>query len=98
MAMPLDALAAQRVYDRIGRLQDSQHVYEDIATDRLTQGPDFGGCTSLFELGCGTGRYAAQLLESTLPPTTSYLGVEVSSKMVALSRDRLAPSRTSCAP
>lgn len=91
MAMPLDALAARRVYDRIGRLQGSQHVYEDIATDRLTQEADFGGCTSLFELGCGTGRYAARLLESALPSTATYLGVDVSPKMVALSCNRLAP-------
>ena len=45
----------------------------------------------MFELGCGTGRYAAKLLATALPPTSTYVGVDVSPKMVSLSRSRLAP-------
>ena len=89
-AMPLDAAAARRVYDRIGRLQDSQRLYEDAATRRLAELADFEGCGSVFELGCGTARYAAHLLERRLPATATYLGVDVSPRMVALASERLA--------
>ncbi len=88
--MPLEAAAARRVYDRIGRLQDTQRLYEDAATRRLAQLADFERCESVFELGCGTGRYAARLLETRLSPTASYAGVDVSPRMVALARARLA--------
>ena len=88
--MPLDAAAARRVYDRIGRLQDSQRLYEDAATRRLAELADFEGCGSVFELGCGTGRYAAHLLATRLPATATYVGVDVSPRMVALARERLA--------
>ncbi len=88
--MPLDAAAARRVYDRIGPLQDTQRMYEDAATHRLAELANFEGCRSLFELGCGTGRYAAHLLERMLPTTATYVGVDVSPKMVALASERLA--------
>jgi ubiquinone/menaquinone biosynthesis C-methylase UbiE len=87
--MPLDAAAARRVYDRIGRLQDSQRLYEDAATRRLAELADFDDCGSVFELGCGTGRYAAYLLATRLPATATYVGVDVSPRMVALTRERL---------
>lgn len=89
--MPLDARAARRVYDRIGRFLDTQRVYEDVATESLTRAAHFERSTSVFELGCGTGRYAARLLATELPPTSTYMGVDVSPKMVSLSRSRLAP-------
>lgn len=90
-SMPLDAQVARHVYDRIGRFQDTQRVYEDIATDHLTRVAHFERSTSVFELGCGTGRYAAHLLEHSLPADATYLGVDVSPKMVSLSNKRLAP-------
>lgn len=42
------------------------------------------------ELGCGTGRFAADLLTSTLPGSAKYFGVDVSSTMVRLATARLA--------
>ena len=66
-------------------------MYEDVATESLTRAAHFERSTSVFELGCGTGRYAARLLATALPPTSTYMGVDVSPKMVSLSRSRLAP-------
>ncbi len=88
--VPLDAESARRAYDRIGRVQDTQRFYEDPATKRLTRHANLGEARSVFELGCGTGRYAAELLATTLPADARYLGVDVSPKMVRLARDRLA--------
>jgi ubiquinone/menaquinone biosynthesis C-methylase UbiE len=50
-----------------------------------------GSASSLIELGCGTGRLAAQLLERELPPGCRYQGVDLSRTMVELARARLAP-------
>jgi ubiquinone/menaquinone biosynthesis C-methylase UbiE len=88
--MALDAAGSRRFYDRFGRLQDAQRFYEDSAVHRLVQLADFDQSESVFELGCGTGRLAANLLTSTLPPTAKYLGVDVSSTMVGLATARLA--------
>ncbi len=88
--MPLDAEAARRVYDRIGSFQDRQR-YEEAPCRRLAELADFEGCGSMFELGCGTGRYAAKLLAEKMTPSANYLGVEVSPKMASLARERLAP-------
>ncbi len=88
--MPLRAEQARRVYDRIGRAQDTQRFYEDPATSRLAELGGFAEARSVFELGCGTGRFAASLLRDRLPNGTRYVGVDVSPKMVALARERLA--------
>jgi ubiquinone/menaquinone biosynthesis C-methylase UbiE len=90
--VPLDAVAARRVYDRIGRLQDTQRFYEDTATRRLADLANFNECASVFELGCGTGRYAAHLLATSIPTKATYVGVDISPTMVNLARRRLRPS------
>jgi ubiquinone/menaquinone biosynthesis C-methylase UbiE len=87
--VPLDAEAARRVYDRIGRVQDSQRFYEDAATGRLVELGRLASARSIFELGCGTGRFAAGLLGERLDADARYLGVDVSRRMVALSANRL---------
>ena len=88
--VPLDASRARRFYDRMGRWQDTQRFYEDAATARLTQAASFAEASSVFELGCGTGRFAAGLLAGELPGDARYLGVDVSPEMVRLGRLRLA--------
>ncbi len=88
--MPLAAEQARRVYDRIGRAQDTQRFYEDAATSRLAELGALAEARSVFELGCGTGRFAASLLRNRLPEGARYLGVDISPKMVALARERLA--------
>jgi ubiquinone/menaquinone biosynthesis C-methylase UbiE len=88
--LPLDARSARRLYDRVGRAQDSQRFYEDKATDRLARLVALSDATAVFELGCGTGRYAAGLLAHELPKRTRYMAADVSATMVGLARRRLA--------
>ena len=92
--MPLNAERARAAYDRIGRLQDTQAFYEEAATRRLAEIGGFDQARSVFELGCGTGRFAARLLRNRLPRTARYRTVEISPKMASLARRRLA----GCAP
>jgi ubiquinone/menaquinone biosynthesis C-methylase UbiE len=82
---------AHRVYDRIARAQDWQRFYEDAATVDLVAHADFEAAHAVVELGCGTGRFAASLLARHLPAGATYLGVDVSPRMVALTTDRLRP-------
>lgn len=82
---------ARRVYDRVGWLQDTQAFYEDAATRQLLEHGDFASARRVFEFGCGTGRLARTLLLQHLSGTASYRGVDLSPKMVALARRRLAP-------
>jgi ubiquinone/menaquinone biosynthesis C-methylase UbiE len=51
----------------------------------------FEHASAVFELGCGTGRLAERLLRQHLPPSTHYVGVDVSGTMVRLTEERLAP-------
>jgi ubiquinone/menaquinone biosynthesis C-methylase UbiE len=82
---------ARRVYDHIGRVQDWQRFYEDAATTELVAHAGFDGARSVVELGFGTGRFAAALLARHLPPGATYLGVDVSPRMVSLASSRLQP-------
>ncbi len=82
---------ARRAYDRIGAWQDSQRFYEDRATNLLVEHGDFGSAESLFEFGCGTGRFAARLLGQYLPESARYRGIDLSPRMVRLAQARLAP-------
>ena len=84
---------ARRVYDRIGRAQDWQRFYEDAATADLVARAGFDAAHSIVELGCGTGRFAAGLLSRHLPADASYVGVDLSPRMVALASERLRPWR-----
>lgn len=82
---------ARACYDRIGARQDTQAFYEDRATERLLANGDFGSARSVFELGCGTGRFAEGLLRDHLPPDARYHGTDLSPEMVRLATTRLAP-------
>ncbi len=81
---------ARAFYDRFGRKQDWQRFYEGPALRALWGHADFEHAQAVFELGCGTGAFAAELLREHLPPEATYLGVDVSGTMVALARERLA--------
>lgn len=87
----LDHDQARRVYDRIGRLQDSQAFYEDRAVDLLIREGRFASSLRVFEFGCGTGRVAHRLLTEVLPAEATYLGIDLSPRMIALATERLAP-------
>lgn len=82
---------ARRVYDRIGSFQDSQAFYEDGAKDLLLQHGGFESAQSVFEFGCGTGRFAQKLLSERLPENATYRGVDISPRMVELAQRRLEP-------
>ncbi len=86
----LSPAAARRVYDRIGRKQDTQAFYEDRATSKLIPHLDLATATSVFEFGCGTGRFASSLLAKQLPPHAAYRAVDVSPVMIELARERLS--------
>ena len=81
---------ARRVYDRIARAQDWQRFYEDAAAAELVEHAGFDDAHAVVELGCGTGRFAADLLAGRLPADASYVAVDLSPRMVALASDRLA--------
>lgn len=80
---------AKRFYDRLGSLQDAQ-IYERTALKRLVTASDFEHALAVFEVGCGTGRLAAQLLEEHLPEAARYVGVDISSTMIGIATRRLA--------
>ncbi|MEZ4870176.1 MAG: class I SAM-dependent methyltransferase [Caldilineaceae bacterium] len=81
---------AKAFYDRLGLGQDWQSFYEGEAIRDLRDHGDFAAAHSVLELGCGTGAFALDLLQHHLPTTAWYLGLDVSSTMVKLSRQRLA--------
>jgi ubiquinone/menaquinone biosynthesis C-methylase UbiE len=81
---------AREVYDHSGRRQDCHRFYEDPATQRTVREADLGRAKSVFEFGCGTGRFAEMLLDYHLAPTATYVGVDVSRTMVSLASQRLA--------
>lgn len=87
----LSSNQAKRIYDRMGRLQDSQALYEDRARRRLLQHASMDEASSVVEFGPGTGRFAAHLLSVHLPPTASYVGLELSTTMTRHARANLAP-------
>ena len=80
---------AKRFYDRLGRAQDLQAFYEDRAVTELIAAASFPAARSVFELGCGTGRLAENLLARHLPADARYLGADISDTMVRLSQARL---------
>jgi ubiquinone/menaquinone biosynthesis C-methylase UbiE len=81
---------ARRFYDRFGARQDSQLWYEREAVARMCARLDLDAARSVVELGCGTGRLAAELLDGVLPPDARYLGLDSSETMVSLAHARTA--------
>ena len=91
MTQTLTRNEARRFYDRFGAKQDRQGFYEDLALQRLIELGNFEAAKNVFEFGCGTGRLAAIFLEKHLPTSAQYVGIDLSSTMVQLATDRLAP-------
>ncbi len=58
---------ARVFYNRLGGRQDSQAYYEDPATNDLVAHAAFGEAQAVVEFGCGTGRFAEQLLDEQFP-------------------------------
>jgi len=82
---------AKRFYDRLGSVQDWQRFYENPATSQLIAHAGFDSAHSVFEFGCGTGSFAAGLLQRCLPADARFVGLDISSTMVSLAQERLKP-------
>jgi ubiquinone/menaquinone biosynthesis C-methylase UbiE len=80
---------AKRFYDWLGAKQDAQ-FYERTALRYLAAHADFEHASAVFELGCGTGRFAASLFDKHFGPDVCYLGIDISTTMTALAARRLA--------
>lgn len=84
---------AKAFYDWFGPRQDSQRIYEDAALADLLAHADFGEARSVFEFGCGTGRFAERLLSEWLTRDCRYQAADISATMVRLAQARLTPWR-----
>lgn len=80
---------AARLYDILGAGLETQAFYEAAALRGLAAHLEWNSCESVVEFGCGTGRFAEELLEARLPPRATYPGLDVSAKMVRLTKSRL---------
>ena len=87
----LSSSEARAYYDRFGRKQDSQGFYENAAIDNLIAYADFQNAKAVFELGCGTGKFAGRLLEEHLRSSATYFGCDVIPVMVELATQRILP-------
>ena len=81
---------AASVYDRIGRLQDTQVVFEAPALARLTADGRLSDAHCVVEIGCGTGRFARELLTNVCGPQCRYVGLDVSPRMCRIATARLS--------
>ncbi len=81
---------ARGVYNLIGAGQDTQAFYEDVATGKVIAHGDFASAESVFEFGCGTGRFGRMLLAEHLPETATYRGVDLSTTMIELAKNKVA--------
>jgi ubiquinone/menaquinone biosynthesis C-methylase UbiE len=88
--MVLTRHQARAFYDHFGRRQDSQSFYEDAALDDLVAHAAFEQSAKTFELGCGTGRFASRLLTRHLSPSAEYLGIDLSTTMTKLAKQRVS--------
>ena len=79
---------AKRFYDHFGTMQDRQ-FYERAPLNKLVSRAGFEQASSVFELGCGTGRFAARLCAERLPPQARYVGIDISTTMVEIAVRRL---------
>jgi ubiquinone/menaquinone biosynthesis C-methylase UbiE len=87
----LTVAQAARFYDGFGKKLDSQSFYEAPPLDALAARLDLERCRAVAEFGCGTGRFARQLLDTRLPQKATYAGWDVSGVMVRLASQRLSP-------
>ncbi len=85
----LTAEQTSRTYDRIGRIQDLQAVYEHRAITTLLAHADFAHAHAVCELGHGTGALAERLLRDQLPGDARYSGIDISQRMHELATQRL---------
>lgn len=86
--------AIRALYDQAGVRQERASFYHDATAAEMLARVPLTDTAAVLEFGCGTGRFAERLLEEHLPPEARYLGLDISSVMVDLTRDRLAYQRS----
>lgn len=86
----LDQTQVVELYDAFGSKQDKQKYYEDVALADLLAHANFDSARNVAEFGCGTGRFAEELLTSHLPHDATYWGCDVSNTMFKLTQNRLS--------
>ncbi len=74
-------------YDAFGARQDGAGYYEDVTLAELTRFANFEAATSIVEFGCGTGRFAEEMLHLN---NALYWGCDISSTMIDLSQKKLS--------
>ena len=77
----------EKFYDAFGARQNAAGYYEDVTLAQLSRFADFESAISIVEFGCGTGRFAEEMLRLN---NASYWGCDVSATMIQLSKKRLA--------
>lgn len=77
----------EKFYDAFGARQNDAGYYEDVTLGELTRFAKFESATAIVEFGCGTGRFAEEMLRLN---NASYWGCDVSATMISLSEKRLA--------
>ncbi|RME97557.1 MAG: class I SAM-dependent methyltransferase [Alphaproteobacteria bacterium] len=80
-------------YDANAGRQDAQGWYADAPLRFLAAAGGFESARHLLEAGCGTGRFARELLRTRLPGSARYSGVDFSPAMLSRAARRLAPCR-----
>jgi SAM-dependent methyltransferase len=86
----LSADEARRFYNWLGPRQDWQRFFENPAVRDMVRHAAFQDARAVIEFGCGTGRFAEELLDEQMPPAARYVGFDVSPRMVDLARSRLS--------
>lgn len=87
-AMTLTHNQARDFYDSFGKRQDAQ-FYEAVAIRQLMARAKFEEAENIFEFGCGTGRFAEELLTDVASDSATYKGIDISGTMVTLAQQRL---------
>lgn len=87
----LETNEIKKFYDNLGARQDWQAFYENRALKQLIEHAEFQKAESVFEFGCGTGKFARDLLENHLSENCRYLGIDLSETMFDLADKKLKP-------
>ena len=90
MPQTMSHAAVREFYDKFGMKQDRQPFEED-AIARLLELGRFDSAESVLEFCCGTGKAAVNILSNSLTSTATYTGIDASSTMVDITRERLMP-------
>lgn len=90
MSPTLSPTEARAYYERNAHRQDRQGWYEDAALERLVAMADFSRAGTVLEVGCGSGRFAEELVTRHLGAGARYIGLDIAWAMLELTRRKLS--------